>query len=112
MAEIRVLNFRVSDSLAREIEDRAKGMGLSVSGYLRFLARHEKHVAQEIESLKTQVSHMETALFHVNKLAFRAYRYGWFCALALKEGQIKQVELKIEKELMDYETSIHKGERK
>jgi predicted DNA binding CopG/RHH family protein len=107
--EKRVLNFRVSEDLAREIEQRASGMGISVSEYLRFIARHEREVLREIETLKSQVARMETTISHINKLAFRAYRYGWFCAMALKEEQIKQVELKIEKELLDYENSINTG---
>ncbi len=102
------MNFRVPEELAQEIELQAKTMRLSVSEYLRFLARHEKDVLREIESLKTRLAQVESALFQTNKMAFRAYRYGWFCAMALKEGQIKQVELKIEKELTDYETTLKK----
>ncbi len=112
MSERRVLNFRVSEELAKEIEQKAKTMGLTVSGYMRFLAKNEMVILREIELLKIQIARLQNTILDTNKMAFRAYRYGWFCAFALRESQIKQVELKVEKELREYEESIKEGNLK
>jgi len=54
MSVVTTTNLKVSTDIARSLEDQAKGMGVSVEAYLRFLMRVEtrKHDAAFVDAAK------------------------------------------------------------